>query len=123
MSNYLFNLGDESLAKVFTSIFAFVHRGISTTILNTVFESSAYKGMSCRGDTKFPVSFSVNTIKLHMKYFSKIFPKNVNNLFLNKCFDVDLAVLYTYSLYSCYLLFKSRNHKLISSLNHIERLC
>lgn len=44
------------------SILALVHRGTSTTMLKTFFESSAYNGMSCMGE-QAPPSFS--TMKKH----------------------------------------------------------
>jgi len=48
-----------------TSIFAFVHLGISTTILNTLPVLSASNGISWNGET---ISFSFSVIKVkHMK--------------------------------------------------------
>lgn len=81
-------------------------------MLKTAFESSAYKGMSCKGDTKLPVSFSAKKkTVMNNKILGKLPINEIN--YDNMDLAVNLAKVH------CYL-----RHiiKLIRSecVNHIE---
>lgn len=50
----------KKLHLSFTSIFALVQRGISTTILYTFCVPFAWSGMSCNGEIALPFSLAAN---------------------------------------------------------------
>ena len=70
--------------RVHTSILALLHRGTSTTMLNTVFSALAKRGISWNGEMTFPLGLAVKNKENNFE--NTIFNFDTTNLVLNAYF-------------------------------------